>query len=440
MIKQDKAILLILILLFAFGVSINFIAYSFFPATRHRDTPRVILFSIDSGNADYFSEEMMPKLFNEVMAHGVKFKSSLSVLPSETQHCHTSMLTGAFPNKTGLVGNGLYFNDTGQTVGVLLDPNYRLAETIFESINRTNPTLKTAFISGKWRLPPLLSKGADLILASPVTGIPLPDGYLQRLGTPVTYYDGDIVDTWIINALIDVIKHDDPDFTFVNLAWTDVFGHFCGGIGDYSAIIQQQLWELDDLFMRLITELKGMGEFENTIFVITSDHGMETVDKIVDMHDYLADNGVGNHIHVEGGSGFVFLANSSQKDFAVDLLRQHPDVAVVVPRENMSQFPYCLDTYINRTGHIYFSMREHSIISFQLPGFGNMPLNNIGSHGGISCQDTLLAWMGPNITCPGYELTGNVPNIVDIVPTICYIMGWAPPNQVQGRVLYEILE
>jgi predicted AlkP superfamily pyrophosphatase or phosphodiesterase len=437
--KKTRAVLLIIIVLMAFGFSINFIAYSLFSTTSHRATPRVILISIDSGNADYLSEAMMPKLFGEVMAHGTKFKSAITVLPAETQHGHTSMLTSAFPNKTGLVGNGLYFNDTGQTVGVLLDPDYRLAETIFEAINRTNPALKTAFISGKWRLPPLLSKGADLIFASPVTDIPLPEGYLQRLGSPVLFYDGDIVDTWIIDALIDVIKHDDPDFTFVNLAWTDVFGHFCGGIGDYSAIIQQQLWELDDLFIRLITELKAMGEFENTVLVITSDHGMETVEKFVDVQGYLADNGVESHIHIEGASGFVFLTNSSQKDAAVSLLRQHPDIAVVVPRENMSQYPYCLDTFINRTGHIYFSMREHVQISLQLFG-DDLPLGNIGSHGGISCQDTIMAFMGPNITCPGYERVDIVPNIVDIVPTICHIMGWTVPQQAQGRVLYEILE
>jgi predicted AlkP superfamily pyrophosphatase or phosphodiesterase len=436
--KKTRAVLLIIIVLMAFGFSINFIAYSLFPTTSHRATPRVILISIDSGNSNYLSEGTMPKLFSEIMAHGVKFKSALTVLAAETQHAHTSMLTGAFPNRTGLIGNGLYFNDTGKTVGVLLDPSYRLAETIFEAINRTNPALKTAFISGKWRLPPLLSQGADIVLASAQSGFTIPKPYLERLGAPITYVDGDAIDPWVMNALIDVIKHDDPDFIFVNLAWTDVWGHYCGAISDYAVTINRQLAELDNLFMRLFTELKAMGEYDNTLFAITADHGMETVDKIVDIHGYLEAQGIQNHIHVEGGSGFIFLQNASEEDKAVNLLSVHPDIAVVVPRENMSQYPYCLDTFINRTGHIYISMREHTILS---TNFGNLtlPVGNIGSHGGIATQDVIMGWMGPNITCPGYELL-NVPNLVDIVPTICYIMGWTPPAQVQGRVLYEILE
>ncbi len=433
--KTDKAVLLILIILISFGFSINFIATSSFPPTVPRTTPRVILISIDSGNSDYLSEEMMPKLFSEIIAHGSKYKYAQGVVAAETQHGHTTILTGAFPNQTGLIGNGLYINETGTTVGVLLDPKYRFAETIIEA----NPSIKTAFISGKWRLPPLLAQGADLIFTSPVTGIPLPNGYATKVGAPITYCDGDIVDPWIINALIEVIKRDDPDFIFCNLAWTDVQGHASGGIGDYSAFIKRQLAELDNLFMLLFTELKAMGQFENTIFAIVSDHGMETVDKFVDIEGYLQNSGIQNHVHVEGGSGFIFLSNSSQQASAVELLRQHPDVAVVVPRENMSRYPYCLDTLLNRTGHIYISLREHTILSFRLPGLGALPIGNIGSHGGISCSDVIMAWMGPNITRTGYELS-IIPHQVDIVPTICHIMGWNLPAQAQGRVLYEILE
>jgi phosphonoacetate hydrolase len=438
--KTDKTIFLILIILFAFGFSINGIANSTFPATKYRATPRVILISIDSGNPEYLTEASMPKLFHEIMSRGSKYKYALTVLPAETQHAHTSMLSGAFPNKTGLVGNGYYDNETGITTPVVTDPNFRFAETIIEAIERTNPSIKTAFISGKWRLPPLLSNWSDYIFASPITGIPLPNsGYEQRLGTPMTYYDGDIIDPWTFRAIIDLIKHDDPDFTFVNLAWTDVDGHYCGGIGDYSIMIQRQLWELDNLFMHLITELKAMGEYENTIFAITSDHGMETVSNIVDIEGYLRTNGVESHIHVEGGSGFVFLNDTSQKDVAVNLLLQHLDVAVVVPRENMSQYPYGLNTLENRTGQIYFSTCEHTIQSLQIPGLGSLPVGNIGSHGGIATQDIIMAWMGPNITKKGYEIP-IVPNVVDIVPTICYIMGWTLPAQAQGRILYEIIE
>ena len=243
-----------------------------------------------------------------------------------------------------------------------------------------------------------------------------------------------------MRALIEVIKGDDPDFTFVNLAWTDVEGHYTGGIGDYSVMIQRQLRELDDLFMRLFTELKAVGEYENTIFCITSDHGMETIEDVVDIEGYLIAHGIQNHVHPEGGSGYIFLDDSLQNQTAVNLLLTHPDIAVVLPYENMSQYPFCLNTFPNRTGDIYFSLKEHRMVALRIPGLGAVPLSQIGSHGGISTQDVVMAWMGPNITCTGYEINTIVPHLVDIVPTICHLTGWTLPSKSQGRVLYEILE
>ena len=64
------------------------------------------------------------------------------------------------------IENYSYYNETdGTAVGVALDPSFRLAETLIESIERTTPVIKTAFLSGKWRLPPLLSQDADFIFA-----------------------------------------------------------------------------------------------------------------------------------------------------------------------------------------------------------------------------------------------------------------------------------
>lgn len=438
--KIDKIVVLVIALFIGFGFTLNFLATALFPPAKARATPRVILISIDSANPEYLSEAMMPRLFAELLARGTIYKTALTALASETQHGHTCMLTGAHPNNTGMIGNGYYNNETGETVGVVLDPTFRKAETIIEAIERTTPSIKTAFLSGKWRLPPLLANASDFIFASPITGIPLPEGYDVKVGAPHTFHDGDIVDEWIINALIELIRGDDPDFIFVNLAWTDVNGHYTGGVGDFSEMISRQLWELDGLFMRLFTELKAIGEYDNTLFVITSDHGMETVERVVDVEGYLRENGVTSHIHVEGGSGFVFLADSSDKDAAVNLLLQHPDVAVVVPRENMSQHPYYLDTFLNRTGHIYFSMVAHTIITFTIPGIGPVSIGQIGTHGGVALQDVVMAWMGPNITRTGYEITEFIPSVVDIVPTICHLTGWQLPAQTQGRVLYEILK
>ncbi len=439
--KSDKWAILIIAILIGFGFTINFIATSMYPPDN-QEKVRVILISIDSGNPEYLSANMMPNLFAEIMARGSKYKFALTVLSAETQHGHTSMLTGAYPNSTGMIGNGYYDNSSGKTTTIALDPAYRLAETIIEA----NPNLKTAFISGKWRLPPLLSNRSDMIFTSTyaeqATGrpFPLPPGYEEILGQPFEYIGGDLADSWVMNALIEVIRIDDPDFIFVNLASTDDIGHYYGGIGDYSIMIERHLRELDNLFVRLFTELRAMGKYESTLFAITADHGMETIEDIIDIDSYLADNGIDCHVHVEGGSGFVYLENSADLNNAIAALQAHPDIGVVVPYSNLSQYPYNLDMSIERVGHIYFSTRQHTLLSTYAPGLGTIPVNAVGAHGGISTQDILMGWMGPNITRTSYEITEAVPHIADVVPTICHIMGWTPPNDIDGRILYEIIE
>ncbi|NVM30826.1 MAG: alkaline phosphatase family protein [Candidatus Helarchaeota archaeon] len=444
--KTDKLALLIVVILFGFGFSINFISTSLFPPPPADESiHRVILISIDSGNPEYLSADMMPKLYSEIMARGAKFKNALTALAAETQQGHTSMLTGAYPNSTGIIGNGYYDNSTGKTTAVVLNESYRLAETIIEALDRTNPSLKTAFLSGKWRLPPLLSNTSDLVFTSSyaekASGIPfpVPPGYEEKLGRPLEYLGGDLVDVWVMNALIEVIRTDDPEFIFVNLAGTDDIGHYSGGVGDYSSMIRRQLRELDNLFMRLFTELRAIGEFDNTLFAITADHGMTTIEDIIDMQTYMDSRGIGCHIHAEGGSGFVYLDNSADLNTAVGALQEHPDVVVVVPYTNYSQYPYNLDMNITRVGHIYFSTRAHTVLSLHAEGLGNIPVNAVGAHGGIAEQDILMAWMGPNITRMGYEIP-IVPHVADVVPTICHIMGWTAPNNVDGRILYEIIE
>lgn len=444
--KTDKLALLIVIIFFGFGFSINFISTSLFPPPPADESiHRVILISIDSANPEYLSADMMPKLYSEIMARGSKYKLALTALAAETQQGHTSMLTGAYANSTGLIGNGYYDNSTGETIPIALDPTYRLAETIIEALNRTNPALKTAFLSGKWRLPPLLSNASDLVFTSSyaekASGVPfpVPAGYEEKLGHPLEYLGGDLVDVWVMNALIEVIRTDNPDFIFVNLAGTDDIGHYSGGVGDYSSMIRRHLRELDNLFMRLFTELRAIGELENTLFAISADHGMSTIEDIIDIQGYMDGRGIGCHIHAEGGSGFVYLDDSADLIAAMGALQEHPDVVVVVPYTNYSQYPYNLDMSLNRTGHIYFSTRAHTVLSMYTEGFGNIPTNAIGAHGGIAEQDIIMGWMGPNITRTGYELP-IVPHVADIVPTICHIMGWTPPNDVDGRVLYEIIE
>ena len=441
--QRKKLSILIIGILIGLGFVISPIS-TFFALPQETGLKRVIVISIDSSNSEYLSPEYMPYLYSMLLSRGAKFKAALGPVASETQGGHTVQLCGAWANTTGIIGNGMYLNNTTppKEVFVADSPSYRFSETIFESIENKNSSLVTAFLSGKWRLRPLLANASDLEFSSmrnraeipafsPIgPNFPVPDKYKSIVGMPVYMNpDGDVVDSWIINSLIEVVRYDDPDFIFVNLAWLDVAQHYHGA---FNAMIRAKCLELDNLFRKLFTEFTMMGKMDSTLWVFTADHGQDEINKVVNIQQYLQLNGFpAAYVWGEGQSGFVYL-NGGNKTAAYELLEAHPDVSVVLPRENMSQLH--LDTVASRTGDIYISAREHTVF-----GKGILTFSNIGTHGGISCRDVPMGWMGPGIKSIGHEIVDHVPELVDIVATIGNITHWNIPANCSGTVLVDIL-
>ncbi|MBD3228479.1 MAG: hypothetical protein GF329_09850 [Candidatus Lokiarchaeota archaeon] len=435
--KNTKIFSIIIILIFISGFSINYFGVLIYPDQTTNDSPeRVILISLDSCSPEYTNDpSYMPLLYNMIHDKGVSYKVCWASIAAETMLGHTTMLTGTHPNSSGVIGNGYYDNETGQTIGVVQDPSFRRVETIIESIE-DNDTIKTAFISGKWRLPAFLAQESDIVLGSTRVWdkFPIPQRYMDQLGFPLQHGDGDIYDSWTIRAIIESIKIDDPDFIFVNLAWLDVTGH---DTGSFNLNIHRFVSQLDYNLNMLFTELKIMGEFENTLFIITGDHGMDTIYDTIDLNEYLTSNGIDvHHIHPEGQSAFIYLSNTSQTNETVELLNQHEYIGIALPRNEMHKIH--LDTFINRTGHVYASCKAHYAVEIEMAGIG-FPLSTIGTHGGISCRDVPLLLMGPGIK-KGQFIEYQIPELVDIVPTIGNLTGWNTPTTCDGRVLYEILQ
>jgi len=406
------------------------------PSEAPSKPKRVILISLDSCSPEYPNDPYyMPLLYDVIHDNGVAFKTCWASLAAETMLGHTTMLTGCHPNSSGVIGNGYYNNETDKDIGVVQDPKFRLVETIIEAIE-PNSSIKTAFISGKWRLPAFLAQEADVVLGSTKVWdkFPMPQKYLDKLGYPLEHGDGDIYASWTIRAVIECIKSDDPDFIFVNLAWLDVTGH---DTGSFNLNIKRLVSQLDYNLNMLFNELKAMGEFENTLFIITGDHGMDSIYGVFDPKAYLESYGIHvHHVHAEGQSAFIYLENASQMNMAVDLLNKNDKVGLALSRDDM--YLLHLDTFINRTGHVYMSCKAHYAVVLESAGI-EFPVSQIGTHGGISCRDVPLMLMGPGIK-KGQFIENKIPELVDIVPTIGNITGWNIPSTCDGRVLYEVME
>jgi predicted AlkP superfamily pyrophosphatase or phosphodiesterase len=359
-------------------------------------------------------------------------------MAAETQNGHTTMLTGCYSNSTGVIGNGIHIDGLSaaeQPENPVQDPKYRYVDTIFEDIQNKplNERKTTGFVSGKWRLPAFLSQKANFTFASPTSGLPVaPPQYVPLVGTPITVADGDIIDQWVMTALTELVRRDDPEFIFVNLAWPDAIGHDMGSMNEN---IARQLRSTDDVLAQFMIDLKQMGKYKTTLFIFTADHGMDNINDLFYISSFLSGIGItAKHIHAEGQSAFVFLDNNTSNiDTAVTALKANPKVALVLNRTEMPQLN--LDTDYNRTGDIYVSAKENIMMAI-----GDFGFAQIGTHGGMSCRDVPMAFMGPTIK-KGEFIQSRIPHIADIVPTIYSIWGGSydpAPAYMDGEVMTDV--
>jgi predicted AlkP superfamily pyrophosphatase or phosphodiesterase len=105
-----------------------FLAFALLSVTRalpadDRQVKHVILVSVDGLSASYLSDPRaeIPNL-REIAANGVSAKGMLTSFPSVTWPSHTSLITGAFPARHGVVGNAVWNRETKKQVTYIGDP------------------------------------------------------------------------------------------------------------------------------------------------------------------------------------------------------------------------------------------------------------------------------------------------------------------------------
>jgi len=93
-----------------------------------------------------------------------------------------------------------------------------------------------------------------------------------------------------------------------------------------------------------------------------------------------------------------------------------------------------LGLYGDYVGDVVYAMRE----DFNGTHGPMLPTGEFATESGMSSAAGIFAIAGPGIK-KGVELERNV-QAVDLVPTICYLLGWPMPKDAEGAVIYQALE
>ena len=244
---------------------------------------RVYVFVLDGMEPQEVNPVLTPNLA-ELKSQGTWYEEARAVFPAETLPNHAAMMTGVLPERNGIIGNQYGYFFPGIYRDLYMDnPSLLDADTLITRLEDCCPQISTATALSKGYLYNLFH-GEPYIKDDPND----PDNQRQAdyHWNPQTapgyidYPDGHIPDQGTMNeGLLPWIRSNapTPQFAFINLGDVDRSGHVdeTGISGEVSAFRQAAIEDTDALIGQFVDELKSSGAWDETVLILTSDHGMD---------------------------------------------------------------------------------------------------------------------------------------------------------------------
>lgn len=421
----------------------------------------LIIMSIDALNYNDYNNIMSLPNFSSFIDKGAVVRNVTSIYPSVTYTCHTSIITGTFPNK-----HGIYSNEIINPKNPLHQEWYWYEKDIkvpslFDYAKKAN--LKTASV-----LWPVMA-GGPIDYNCPEIWSVTGDSYIKLYKT----YGSKSLIPWIIkhsfkwkgkkqpyldnfteNITKDIIRKKRPNLICSHLIGLDTIRHSHGVNSKYS---EETLEIIDKRIGNIINATKKAGIYNNTTFILLGDHGSNDFNKVIEINTLFKNNGlitvdINNNIlnwkayaSSCGGSVQIHL---DKKDKNIrykveDLLKDFSNMdnsgidsiynkVQLMEKYNLNgDFEFMLEAkegYIFRNSISKNVIYDSSIISnTKKADHGYEPSKNM---------NTILLAKGNKIKEKAFVKEAS---LVDGAPTFANILGLSM-DKVDGRVIWEILK
>ena len=429
-------------------------------------THRHLLLVLDGLRPDYVTKDVMPNL-HALAQHGVTFTNHHAVYPTVTRVNASSISTGAYPERHGILGNSVFFPrvdanrflDTGQRSdleriqhdqdGVLLT-----AATLGETL-RANGRKMLAVGAG--------TSGAVFLLNHTVSGgailhtdyalpAPLHQRMLAELGPPpAAGHPNDARNSRAVTAFLRIgLPSVDPAVTVMWLSDPDTTAHALG-MGHPTTI--EALRRLDREVLNVQDGLRSAGLFDLYNIWVTSDHGFATYTGAPDVRGLLApfagvlSDGSPRIVH---GETAIYVRDGDRQIVRqiVRALQSTPGIGAIFTQPDrrgslVGSVEGTLSFEVARGGHartgdvLYSPDWTDGVNAYGIAG--TSASNGVAGHGSSSpfeIHNTLIA-AGPDIK---QAATVSIPSgNVDFAPTFLQLLGLPVPSSMQGRPLVEAL-
>ncbi|MBN4046734.1 alkaline phosphatase family protein [bacterium AH-315-P07] len=444
----------------ALSILLLLCAFSIF--TQAQESPAVLVIVLDGLRPDYVTAANMPNL-NALAEQGVFAENHHAAIPTVTRVNSPTLSTGTYPATHGLMGNSVYFPEIDPEKGLSTSSSGSLMNIEKETGGNLLTTLtmgehleaagKEIFVvsSGSAGSAYLLNhkvKGRGIVQ----NGLILPESRREEIIRALGPAPDDAAPNIGRNArAVDAFFHEIdqyglPDLTYMWLSDPDHTAHE-RGIGAPDTLRALKL--VDFQIGRIIEKIKSANLESRLNIIVTADHGFSTHSRGTSLSRILKRNQLEKDVVIVGGAMYVRSGDKKQIASIVEACQKDPAIGAIFTRAKSpgSDLGWVEGTLSHDLIHWNHERSADILVTAnwshaknQYGYAGTTSLGGVAGHGTLSPYDiraTLIAY-GPAFksakrsTAP----TGNV----DIAATVCRILEIALPEQLDGRVLVEILK
>lgn len=234
--------------------------------------------------------------YKKYLEGGCRINRVRSIYPTVTYPCHTTMMTGNYPNRHGVTSNfKLAFNEKPTPWNWFAD--VIRSRDIFTACREKGLTTATVFwpVTGchediTYKIPEYVPQGNDTIEEAFRRAGCDDDmiAIVKKNSHMLKEYKHPYIDEFIIQCACDVLREKQPDVILIHPANIDGARHQYGIFNEH---VEQTVRDTDRFVQMLMSVQEDLGLADMTNLVVTSDHGQMDINRIININVMLTDYG-----------------------------------------------------------------------------------------------------------------------------------------------------